>query len=485
MAYTFRQSLFIIVLVFSCFFSAGSQANTENFVVRTALKSCGGDSTLRESTGILFREGGRTFAMTSYFLSLGEVGPHCIQVTFKGKKYPAQIAASDWSRDLILLELPALSEELPLLAELTQATSSEKVFLTALPRGKDYPSVSEFALLTAKSTRFSIPTYTNAIELQGTELDSGAVGGFVSDGAGHWVGMVSREYLKLTPGSATHPTEWTGISGEEANHLIVLPAQSLSSWALGKIHGFSKENPLAVESVTEKGKSLFSSGPLRFGLVCPSPDDPESPLGPIGGSEGVGIGGESNSIPFCKANLTLESLTQTPWPFPARLPWVNSLLPSLNGSGKFRVRYFVQRKSTGQLVRVPFWTIGGLFRGFSNPALTSITWHDTNSIPAELTPQWKRIRGLAKQGLPIVMDLYKVEIFSAGVPSLLREVYFQLQVLSSEEAPQISMKRDLAPLAGEKGPHQWEWQILSKAGHGGEVSELLKILGMLTQELSR
>lgn len=464
-----KFSFFALVLIMNLSSVSLRAVPLSEPVAKVEAFACDTGKVLRETSGLLFENKGQTFLLTSYFLISGLSSSNCFRFRVAGQMQEAKIFKADWSRDALVLSSSQHLAGVKTLSELIEGGAFlEKTVTLVGYLSEDQALASyEFTVLSSKTKRFNIPALASAIEVEGQPIDEGFVGSIAFGKKGNWLGMTSREYLKMVPGTSTYPMEWKTGSQESQQSLILIPAVFLSSW-LNQV----LENPDSITSMAvEISPGVFSSGELRFELSCPNPDDPESPVGPIGGAEGVGVGGETKSLPFCKALVSAETSVQTPWPFPSKMPWVQKTKALLEQEPKLKLRYFTNRNLNGILFRVPFWSVGGLLKNFSMADYTPVTWSEKGN-------EKKQIRMLAERGLELTRALYPMQTFTLEVPLLLRELYFQFQVMASEESHDSYLKSDLTWVCDPEGAYRWAWMQLKQYGKE-QTGELLSVLNQL------
>jgi hypothetical protein len=259
----------------------------------------------RTSSALLFREGDRTFALTSseavvlsreplkhpHTLALGEENPS-----------PAELKIADWANGIALLEWTGRKPEAswPTRAQVvSEKRATSKLQLLSARASSDHATI-----IARTSTRHTLAEAKPVMEVEGAVIDATYVGGALADQTGNVFGMISGEHLLLTPGYPTMPHKWT--SAEQRSHILVLGATHVKAWLAGSpspLRRFVEDQAPDTERVLDPDRA--------YEAVCPPiGSKPGSGEFPVGGSNGLGSGGGIPGVHACRIRETIHGVTR-------------------------------------------------------------------------------------------------------------------------------------------------------------------------------
>jgi hypothetical protein len=460
-----------LLVLFVCGVSAGIPLSEA--AVKVTSGSCSGGRAL-EGTGLRFRHLGKTFVVTSQAVALHGQAGFCHDI----QGHTAELRAADWGRGLALFEVTGWAPEAGL-SETSDwkavAIAGEPVGIVGYELGEKQPTVlSAASVLLVGGNRHSIPMIASTVEVKGALLEAGLVGAPVEGAGGRILGLVSQQYLKMTPGTSTRAEEWDQKPGHQEDHVLVLPIDEVRAWVEGSL-----QKPFVAPFVVDaqdqlSGVSRIAGGSLGMKLLCPLPSSGGGGGGPIGGGEGVGVGGSQASAPFCSAELSVVAPPKGNWPFVATKTVVKELVSELGQGKRLELRYFLTRVSGGLLARVPVWSLSDVVTHLRETKRIAIIerHYGPGETPADKThfqirPEAERCLDLAREFFPF-LDLPDVKLFA-------REAYLIGEVLHSEEWRQVG-RADIDGILDLQGRHKKAWGILLQY-HKQKADELRAVLG--------
>lgn len=423
--------------------------------VQILSRDCTVDGKVWTSSGLAFRDAGHTYAIGSAS-RVWRTDDRCQSIGYAGQTYPAHLVRADWGSDLALFEI-ATPLDVPQLAALKPATSGAVVLNVAAE------TLTGGRILTRFSRRHNLAAIGNAIELQGITIPIELVGAGAFNTDGGWVGLVSHGYIETIAGTTSRVRDWDEAAKQE-NHLVVVPASAILDW-IRKAPSAAFETRLSDQR--DGTPRVFGRG-LALTLDCPYAPIGDGHGGPIGGSDGIGIGGDGFSSPACEAAVVTETSTARDGATASE----QELLGGLTQGGEARARFFVRKAVTGEWQRTSFGSLGELVRGLEDPSLILIEKAPTTQVNAQLQAIGARLAELAQ-------DSFR-ELLADGhyIPEeigLLRKVYLAGRMLDSERALLLTAD-ELRVLADPNGVNHWAWYNYSLATqHDRAVEEQAKL----------
>ena len=408
---------------------------------------------------------------------------YCHFVTGNGlARARAELLVSDWGHDLALLRLPDVTPdaEWPSLDDLAGDTGeiSDPIQLAGFPSNNGNTFDTESGILFLPSSdRGQIPLLDNYAEVQGAKAESAMVGGpVVILSTGKLIGIISREYLKITPGSSTLPYEWDAVPGHWENQLIVLPSSDIHQWVENY---FTSNNSVADFFVdptdVQKNDSKVTSGSVSFEMACPPASSPGSggtgpigggdpvgigggdPVG-IGGGDPVGIGGRNSGATGCAVKLSSSGAVSTPWPYPDRQVWLDEMTRQLHSGKSLYLGFLVSRSPRGTLSRTPIRLLSSLFHQLRDDDFTPVLFWARGLNESLSDPTQSFLFEASRKAQPLAVDCYAT-FSDPDMQLMVRSIYLQLQLLTSEQWAMVK-KSDLEPLIDLKGVYGPAWSSL-------------------------
>lgn len=268
-------------------------------------------------SGLAFERAGQIYVVLSERAQLaGDASAFRQSVAVGSKTFGAEIVATDWSRGIALWRVAAGSDlqvSGDLFAPAQPGFPKSKVQVTGVPKDDLNPMTQPMGLspplvISASSDRHAYFGLNTVLEVIQVKVDSGYAGGLVRASDGQWLGLVSSQYLQLMGAKPTQLFEWdAGHVNQVANHVVVIPAQDVVNFVTAALSGTFQ--PVALQSGRDRvsGKSRVTVGALEFQEICPPAAAPAPMDGtfPIGGSEGIGIGGSYTMGRKCRLAVSL------------------------------------------------------------------------------------------------------------------------------------------------------------------------------------
>lgn len=457
-----KRSLGVFFVLAACAASdpsTGTSAISSAHVARLSVGTCGSDGLpadpVTRSSGLMFTDQSRVFVVTSEAFAFENEAKPCIAVERAGGKWSATRVAVDWGRGLALVEaVGASAAGLPTKSALAGEAipDAAKLLVAGYPLKSDALRTDENGVwLTGDSLRHGIALLDRVGEVQGAFVDSGMVGGGIWRKEGGFVGMLAHQYLKIVPGGKSRVLDWDGKAGHWERHLVAIRAGELFAW-LEKALGGDPIGALSPLTRNPKDPSKVGAGGVDFALDCPEGSGGGDGGGPVGGADGVGVGGDGSGTAFCKVKLS-ESVSTVAWPLEEQRPWITSMKEALK-QGSVETVFFIQR--TARLMeRVPLYTLGDFVKKLRLPLLTPVT-----IVPAEAHPPSEIRERLLLKGKDVSEGgkTFAKWLDSSWVGELLRETYFLLRTLESDEWSKLSAG-DWHQLADKEGRFKQSWGL--------------------------
>jgi len=244
-------------------------------IVKTVSFACDKAGPSRSGSGVLVRQAGRLWVVTSSVVVFhgDKAEGICHRIESAGRTVAARLVAVNVLNGLALLELQdidgtALADSsldgLSLAPVLPTETETVELYGFAGAVADAIPKKGVF--LTATSTRLALPL-TALAEIQG-QTAFGMVGGGVVDQQGVLLGIISSLYFNIRPGRPTTLNE----HGPDEHHdgamiSLIVPAPTVSAWIDQIQAGDSNKARLDVrENLSDQlvGKRSLSMGGLRL-----------------------------------------------------------------------------------------------------------------------------------------------------------------------------------------------------------------------------
>jgi hypothetical protein len=344
-------------LLVVCLTLAASTGWGASDAVLVTSRSCGAGAAL-ETSGVPLLYRGQTYTLTSAWGVLEEESGICHEVfdPTSGKTMPARLAALDWAAGFALLETPGLAAEHDL-DSFTSALPSAPQLDTVGFSAAGSKELRKGRVVASKSTRHHLPALPYSYEVLSDRIDRGFIGAPVYGKT--LDGIVSGQWLELVAGTYSRIREWKTASNATPNHLFVIPMSLIRESLKAGLPKRVSFQPAA--SKLGDRLSIFI-GKHKWEVTCPvgAGEPPLDGIGPIGGGEGVGVGGSMKGTETCTSRVEAQSAVplETPSYFPAAFTAdLEKHLPS----GPLRLPFLTSRNAGGHFARVPFFTAPHFF----------------------------------------------------------------------------------------------------------------------------
>lgn len=293
------KSLFAGMIFLLAMIPNHAKALSDDVVVKVHSGLCNSNFVNFAGSGMLFKNNGRIYALTSEHVVLHANGEFCHSVSNNtiGSK-AADLAAVDWGMGLALLVLDekSLNVDLPVAAffSVEAPLSNEGVVTYGYPYESDnLLSDANGRVMDLKSKRAYVPLVGDMIEILGSHGEFGMSGGPVVSGKdGKFIGVLSHQFIEMVPGGKSSVGEFSSGLADVKNHLLVIPSAAVRSWLSGYFKNPVQYKPAFVmdpRHQIDRRQVVFSSG-LKFEFM-PTGAKTGTDGGGIGGGDGVGIGG--------------------------------------------------------------------------------------------------------------------------------------------------------------------------------------------------
>lgn len=347
-----------------------------------------------ESTAIPVRYKEKNYLLTSPWGVLEEEKGICHEFTESNstKAFTATLTYLDWGFGIALLSHEENLEPIFDFDKETPTAGTTNLRAEGFPKGKMGLEERKTRVVAAKSSRHHFPSLPKAMEVGTDSVDSGFVGAPVY--AEKLVGMITSQWVELIPGAKARVNEWKPQQKETSRHLIVLPLS-----AIGERIKSLKQYSSTFEPAHSKlgDRSTFYVGGVKWKLVCPKEagKPPKDGIGPIGGADGVGIGGNMKGTETCslQTEAQKEIFLSTPDFIPAPLL---ETFEKIHKQGDSSVPFLYARDVGDNFVRLPFLSIPEFLKIISEgeklPVLLYPTLMGLSHYEAQLASESRKLR---------------------------------------------------------------------------------------------
>jgi hypothetical protein len=453
-----KLSLFVVLgILFSQTLFASETASVK---VRSYL--CNDQTRLRIGSGIFVEHEGRPFVVTSSEISFTQEDEKVCYEIFQGEnRARATLKTKDFGMGMSLLEpLSSLSGQSTAPLTPTTVKGGEIVQITGAEHGTTTLQTKKGRLLTLKSDRHSLPFIDHLAEVIDVEVDAGFVGAPVWNKKGEWIGIVSSEYLKLTPGKPTYPFPWKNVSGFKQKHLLVIPTNVIAQWLEKIARG---EKPRIETKLTDEleDKEVGYTGGIR--LECLNPpakaEDPKAGSFPIGGADGAGIGGGETSALSSKILVQPTSHGPISFAISEHEEWAKRLTQSLEKAADAELPFLFFRNESGGLDYRTFRSLRGYFRNLkrTSGAKSIVLSSHFETLNPQLAPHGREF------ALGAVDFLLHGSVMTENISTLLRRQYLVATIARSEYWKSLQ-RTEVDEVTNQDGPHSFAWAIMTQFG---------------------
>lgn len=309
------------------------------------------------------------------------------------------------------------------------------------------------------SRRHQLPLWDRVLEWLGAPVPVTSLGSGVWGDHGNLLGIVTHEYLQLSPGHKTILSQWSLKGQDSHDHLIIISSQDVLAW-------LTRQIAQPVEPVVWKlndhrsGIDRWTMGDLEFTSLCPSPTE-INPGGeyPIGGNDGFGIGGDSVQNKACRVSTSRSAEVQTSWLPDSLQIWERSAQEDLLQKRNISFWYGLTR-TDGRLNRDYFYSVESLIKNSLDPSKKWVDWVERPTPPAEPNQLRANAQILRSKTLQCYSQLY---IHEPNVQELVRQLYFYSVLTQSRSWKELQPK-ELTDSLAPQGIYAQGWKTLAWEG---------------------
>lgn len=416
------------------------------------------------ASGMLLTHEERVYVITSEAFVYHANDPFCHSIVAPGEAKSLRLLAADWGKGIAIFEAHDLAPKdgmLTLESLSGGPLDGERVSVQGFPLRKTQLRVDEEgSVLLASSERHGIALLDRTAEVQGAFVDSGMAGGAVFHALGGVAGMISHQYLKMTLGSRTRPFDWDGKVGHWERHWVFVPGPVVKQYFEDAIlKGANAPAFFRSPSDQQVGVVRVSSERTAFKIDCPTGDGGDVGDGPIGGADGVGVGGDGTS-PHCKVVMGRAGGDEGVWPFEPRKKWKDGVAGEVAEGRNPEALFLVHRQTAdGRLARETFRSLGEFFRLLKDRNLTPVTL--VPKKPAVHGSKAARVREKGAEVSKVAKVINDFIPVPEGGLEFFRGTYFLLRVIESEEWEHVR-QREVAILSDREGKHKSDWAYIAK-----------------------
>lgn len=256
-----------------------------------------------ETSGVPITFRGKPYILTSQWGVLEESSNVCTEVFSRSRNEatPATLAYFDWASGTALLETKGTFDSVYDFDTGTPSVpSGNDRKIMGFPKGQGNLVSIRGRVTSAKSTRHHFAALPTVNELASEKIDSGMVGApYYNNGL---QGIVSSLWIEIIPGAKARINEWKTAGTEQARQFMALPIELLQERF--KTLSESRITFQSMESKLGDRKDFYTKG-IHWKLNCPvlTTGEPPNTIGPIGGPDGVGIGGSMKGTETCNMDF--------------------------------------------------------------------------------------------------------------------------------------------------------------------------------------
>lgn len=367
---------FTFALTFFSMYAFAAIRLTEDTVVKVISRPCKSSLHTFKGSGLLFEHAGQTYVVTSEHVLYHDNEKHCHAVmNDRLENTKAFLLRADWGIGLALLRLedtPSFS--VPQLSDLkgTLLRSGDPAVTLGYPFESDALLIgSQGQIATTKSKRALIPMNDSMIEVTQAHVEFGMSGGILtSPDHTKLLGLLSHQFLKQVAGRGAVVQEMLDPSSPAADHVFVIPADTVYQWLHRILDLHENSVPTIVRNADSQGElgsqSVFANG-LEFSA---SRLDPTLP--PVGGAEGVG-GYRQEPIEVSLNIDRKNHLAELGLPA-KRQEWLLNVKSQLVRQKEVSIPYFVRLdQRTQEIQKVSMHSVPEFFKYLKDPALDPVT----------------------------------------------------------------------------------------------------------------
>lgn len=320
------------------------------------------------SSGTPVKYRGNHFILTSSWGILEEQDA-CHEITTEnGQSVSGKLRVLDWAAGFALLEVPALPGELDL-AEIPDTVPSSEVKTMGYSAKEEKFLERGGGIAATKSTRHHFPGNPTVYELGTEKLSRSFVGAPVS--GGHLYGIVSSQWIEILAGTKARIHEWENTSVKEVPHVLVISIPQIKK----RLENYNWEKRTTFQPAPSKlaKRDALYTGSFHWNLDCPpgAGEPPKDGIGPIGGTDGVGMGGTFKGTETCTAEVRLQKDTALLQPDFLTAVQITDLEKNLKDR-VLRVPYLFGRDPGQNFARYPFLTLPQFLTELRTSKLTPI-----------------------------------------------------------------------------------------------------------------
>jgi len=436
----------LLLKSFLCSFLICPGTNAANQIESARLVSGDCSGFTLKGSGLLFQTGGKSYLVTSQWNITERSGKTCHSVSFghHGAE-KADLLRADWGSGLALLSVSGLpTKGLIRLEDFSDSIPDES---TAVEITQDGNPAQAALVIRNQSHRHHIPFQSTVLEVQGAAVSGEAVGSVVrahSDPS-QFIGIVSNQFLSPMAGGATETGEWKRNQSLTHDDLLVIPAVEVKKWITQVLAHPSDPAHFYQSDDAKLGiEDSVTSGELKVTTDCQassdsSPTSPSSPdddgMGgaPVGGSDGVGVGGSNGHPGRCLAQLWLQSPAISVFPTSLAASFYSDAVNGLKQGNQFQVPYFIGRNDKGIWETLGFSSSSEFFQNLNLAKYSPLVEKTMARTPETGTASFLELREKSLEMMTLADDLR----FKWGTP-FLENAYLTGRILRSENWKEVN-----------------------------------------------
>lgn len=486
-----NQIIFLALL----FVATSGYGIDQTMVVKVGSGLCTGNRNVLRGSGLGFNFKSKSYVLTSEHVVLHGNGDFCHQVRNSDIGVAnAILKIAEYGNGLALLELTKFVASWNSWDDLQplQAVTGMEIQVLGFPyEQEELIALNHGNVLTAASPRNFLPQLNCMIETVNAHGEFGMSGGPVVAADNRFIGLLSHQYLSLTPGRRTLMALFSEKSQIE-NHLLIIPGDAIAKWLNLIFRSLDAALPFAVRDPKEQlaGRDVVLAMGLRFTFK----DDKvvqarqQSGGGGVGGADGAGAGGTDQvsqaSASFVEIELD-ETKSRTLPCTKFREDWCLRLRQRLMLSGnRVHLPFFVDRTSD-DLTAIRAESMADFFRLLNRSDLEPVNLIQDTSLTSNLHCTSERnvetndqIQILRNHGVRLneILSTISSDDQTTQTSTLLHNVALVSSLISSDSWTLLNKKHlhKISDVAANKDA--WKPLFIEKFELTVELLEILKRL---------
>jgi hypothetical protein len=389
------------------------EAPASKGAVRVLSGPCEDRSHALESGGFAFAQNGKSYVVTSHHrvFNGSKADGVCHWVSRpESKNLEAELRAWDWGQGMALLEVSGL-QAYPFPRGVYGTLAANDHYQIVLAIGPGEKAGFDLSL---QSDRHLIPALNSGTvkEIVSIKTNPSFVGAPVfsrdsEDEPGIWLGMISHQYIAMTPGRGSSVATWDSDPDHFESHILVIAEKDIHSFLEGYFKNPAQWKPKIGASLQDQveGHSRVTIRGLQFEEDCRSvakaPEPRIASVRPTGGGQGFALGGGQEEPGNCTIRVTRnplgswEGFDPEDWHYSRAPELIAQLRAGLETAPSATIPFSVYRNPHGTLLPRTYQNLQHFFRQLSiYDRKEVILFQDASERPLPYSPVAQDARAL-------------------------------------------------------------------------------------------